>query len=47
MAESGAKREAKCKAKKKRAGLVQYQLWIRPEWKEILRKFIESLKSRV
>lgn len=46
MAESGAAREAKRKAKKKQAGFVRIELWIKSEWKKSLLEFVNKLKGK-
>ena len=44
MAKTTAERCKDHKKKKKESGLVRFELWIRPEWKQAILDYIKGLK---
>lgn len=47
MAETGAQREAKRKAKLKENGYIRCEFWIKPEWKPFFLRLIAKLKAKL
>jgi hypothetical protein len=39
-------RKAEERARKRKAGFILWHIWVKPEWKEPIKKFIESLGAK-
>lgn len=44
MPKTLSERQAALREKRHKEGLIRIELWIRPEWKEVIKKLLEYLK---
>ncbi len=45
MAKTGAERERDRKTKKRKEGLFPYEIWVKPEWRQKIKDYIDKLRK--